>query len=265
MIAARIEELLGDDVSKVEPLHGGDLSEVLRIRMADDRSVVVKMSPHAIAEAAMLRAIADTGAPTPTVLAEAHGILVLEDLGADSGLARAWGDVGRALDRLHRSTAADYGWPEDYAFGSVPIPNAPTVDWPTFWTERRLLPSCSHIPADLARRVERLAAGLHQRLPPRPIPSLLHGDLWAGNVMADGSRVTGLIDPACYYGHFEVDLAMLRLFGSPGEAFWKNYGDPAPDYAERQPIYQLWPALVHLRLFGSAYRGLVEACLSQAG
>ena len=118
------------------------------------------------------------------------------------------------------------------------------------------------IPADLARRMERLCDRLGDLLPPAPRPALLHVDLWSGNVMAREGRVLGLIDPACYHGHAEVDLAMLRLFGSPGPDFWEAYGEAEPGLAERQPIYQLWPALVHLRLFGLGYRGLVERLLA---
>lgn len=83
--------------------------------------------------------------------------------------------------------------------------------------------------------------------------------------MARGDRVSGLIDPACYHGHAEVDLAMLALFGRPGPAFHDNYGALEPGAEDRLPVYQLWPALVHLRLFGAGYRGLVERCLNAAG
>jgi len=119
------------------------------------------------------------------------------------------------------------------------------------------------LPSDVARRVEGLCARLGDLLPRRPAPSLLHGDLWSGNVLAHGATVSGLIDPACYHGHSEVDLAMLRLFGQPAAGFWEAYGSLAPGFSERQPVYQLWPALVHLRLFGASYRGLAERLLGQ--
>jgi fructosamine-3-kinase len=117
----------------------------------------------------------------------------------------------------------------------------------------------------LARRVEALAADLHNRLPARPAPALLHGDLWGGNILAAGDRVSGLIDPACYYGHAEVDLAMLGLFDQPGAAFTEAYGAPEPGHDERSAIYRLWPALVHLRLFGPGYRPMVDRLLDAIG
>src|SRR5262249_39716029 len=139
-----------------------------------------------------------------------------------------------------------YGWTEDYAFGHVAISNRWAERWPSFWAEHRLEVHLGFLPPALARRVETLAASLPDRLPARPAPALLHGDLWSGNVLAAGDRVAALIDPACYYGHAEVDIAMLELFGEPGAALYETYGPMEPGYRERQALYQLWPALVHL-------------------
>ena len=263
-LADRAAALLGAGLAGEERLHGGDLSQVFRLVLSDDRSVVAKAADKALAEAGMLRAIAAAGAPAPRVLAAERGLVVMEDLGRDDGPGAAWADLGRALRRLHAATGAGYGWPENYGFGPMPIPNAPLPDWPAFWAERRLLPACPVLPPGLAARVEALAERLADLLPRAPPPALLHGDLWTGNVMARGGRVTGLIDPACYHGHAEVDLAMLALFGSPGPAFRETYGGPEPGEAARRPVYQLWPALVHLRLFGDGYLGLVERCLAAA-
>ena len=131
-----------------------------------------------------------------------------------------------------------------------------TEDWAYFWAERRLRVHLSHLPSALARRVEALAADLPNRLPARPTPALLHGDLWSGNILVTGDRVSGLIDPACYHGHTEVDLAMLG---------YEAYGLLDPGHDERTAIYRLWPALVHLRLFGAGYRPMVERLLQATG
>jgi fructosamine-3-kinase len=257
--------LLGGVLRDAWPVHGGCLSEITRIRLTDGAEAIVKTGALVHIEAAMLKAIAASGAPAPEVLALGDGLLVMEAMPADGGLGAAWGSLGAALATLHAAKGRDCGWVDDYAFRSVAIPNGWMKSWPVFWAERRLLPSCAHVAPAIARRIEALAAGLGERLPERPAPSLLHGDLWGGNILASGARITALIDPACYYGHGEVDIAMLTLFDDPSPAFYEAYGGLAPGHEERHAIYQLWPALVHLRLFGGGYRGMVERLLSRAG
>ena len=262
-LAGRAAALLGGELARTRTLPGGDLSDCVLLRLADGREAVAKSGPAPRMEAAMLAAISASGAPAPAVLAVDDAVLVLERL-SDTG-APAPAELGRAVARLHAASGARYGWHADYAFGPVTIENARDDDWPGFWGKRRLLCHAGHVPGALMRRLEALAADLGNRLPARPRPALLHGDLWGGNVLADGGRVAGLIDPACYHGHAEVDLAMLALFGRPGSGFREAYGAPEPGEAERAAIYKLWPALVHLRLFGAGYRGLVEGLLEAAG
>jgi fructosamine-3-kinase len=162
-------------------------------------------------------------------------------------------------------TGPRYGWAEDYAFGPVDIENRWSDNWPDFYAQRRLLTHLPFLPVALARRVEALARDMANRLPCDPPAALLHGDLWGGNVMVRGHTVAAFIDPACIYGHAEIDIAMLGLFDRPAPPFFDAYGPLAPGLAERLVIYRLWPALVHLRLFGEGYRGMVEGLLQQAG
>lgn len=257
--------LLGRSAAAVRRLHGGDLSEVLAVTLDDGATVVVKTGDTAPAEADMLRAIRASGAPAPDVLAVSEDFLVLEYLAGGDSLAAAWDSLGQAVRQLHSARGARYGWSCDHRFGAVAIPNAPTETWPEFWAERRLLPSVPLVGAAFGPRLEKLAGRLGGLLPRSPAPALLHGDLWSGNVLAEGARVSGLIDPACYYGHAEVDLAMLALFGEPGPGFHARYGAAEPGFEARQPVYQLWPALVHLRLFGAGYAGMVDRMLRSAG
>lgn len=262
-LAERAARLLGRQLVSSACLQGGDLSDVMRVSLGPGESVVVKSSPLARVEADMLRAIRASVVPAPEVLAVADDLLVIEDLGRDDGPRGAWCALGETVRTLHAAQGHQYGWRVDYRFGPVEILNAAADDWPSFWSERRLMAGIRDLPTGMARRIEDLCARLGERLPRHPAPSLLHGDLWPGNVMARGRTITGLIDPACYYGHAEVDLAMLCLFGTPHADFWAGYGPLEAGFEERQPLYQLWPALVHLRLFGGAYGGLVECLLDR--
>ena len=255
--------LLGGEAVSAEPLGGGCLEQVTRVTLRDGRRVVVKGGPAPRVEAAMLEALRSAGAPAPRALAVDDALLVMEERPNRGTLAAAWQDLGRVLAILHATEGRLYGWDADYAYGPITLPNVFTDDWPGFWAERRLLAHADRLPADLARRVAALAADLPQRLPERPRASLLHGDLWGGNVLVDGDRVSALIDPACYHGHGEVDLAMLTLFDRPDARFFDAYRTEA-GWHERRPVYQLWPAIVHLLLFGAGYRGMVERLLREA-
>lgn len=246
------------------PLHGGDLSEVTLVEFTDGHRVVAKQGPMVDREARMLNAIAAAGVPAPRVLGLAGTVLFLEALDETRPRPEHWATFGEDLARLHATAGAGYGWEDDYAFGPVAIANAPGDDWPGFWRERRLLPFLPHLPAPLAGRVEALAKRLSEHLPAHPRPGLLHGDLWTGNLLPTPAGIY-LIDPACYYGDGEVDLAMLHLFGGPGPGFSEAYGALPPGWQTRRAIYSLFPALVHLRLFGVGYRGMVERFLTRAG
>jgi len=265
-IAQAAAQLLGADLAGWYPVSGGDRTRVLRLRLISGEEVIAKTGPDPRAEAAMLIAIRAAGVPAPRVLGATSRVLVMEALEETGGLSSTgWQELGAALRRLHQVPGIAYGWEHDFAFGKVAIRNAPLPTWPDFWADRRLLADLSALPSAFARRLERLAQDLPQRLPATPAPVLLHGDLWSGNVLAADGHLSGVIDPACYCGHGEVDLAMLALFGSPGAAFYNGYGPLEPGVEERRPIYQLWPAIVHLRLFGGGYAGLLDGLLRQAG
>lgn len=257
--------LLGGTLKSASSVGGGSLSQIVRVALVDGREAIVKTGPSPTTEAAMLRAIAAAGCPAPEVLAADDAVLVLSVVPEEGHLGAAWSDLGRVLATLHRTRGSAYGWDSDYAFGPVAIVNTRSNDWPSFWAANRLLNNVPFAGNVLARRLEALAGDLPNRLPRNPTPSLLHGDLWGGNVLAAGGKISGLIDPACYYGHGEVDIAMLEMFDHPPAAFFASYGKLEAGHRERLVIYRLWPALVHLRLFGSGYRPLVERLLSELG
>jgi fructosamine-3-kinase len=264
-VPAAAGQLLDTEIIRATAIAGGSLSNVYRLTLADTREVIAKGGPGPQAEADMLRAIRRSGASAPAVIAADESCLIIEALPAEGRITDAWADLGKQLAMLHAVTNTHCGWHTDYAFGEVIISNTSTADWPTFWAECRLLPHLQHLDAALAKRIESLAADIDRHLPAEPQLSLLHGDLWGGNVLVDGNRVTGLIDPACYFGDPEVDLAMLGLFDHPGEHFFSAYGSLAIGFEKRLAIYALWPALVHVRLFGSGYVSMADRFLKTAG
>jgi fructosamine-3-kinase len=265
---------------------GGCINHGMRVELADG-PVFVKHNADAppglfAAEARgldALRAAAD-GLVVPRALAwaEAEG-------GAPAWLALEWLEpsrrapdfaerLGRGLAALHRAGRDDgWGWMEDNFIGPLPQENAPAASWAEFWRTRRLEPQLA-----LARRAgrmpgkaaewDRLMDRLPELLAPAEAdgPSLLHGDLWGGNVLAAPGG-PALIDPAVYRGHREADLAMTELFGGFGDAFHAAYREAwplQPGYPARRAIYQVWYLLIHVNLFGGGYGAQTAAVLRQA-
>ena len=125
--------LLGGVLVRSRALGGGDLSQIVRIELADGRVAIVKNGPAPRVEAGMLTALAAAGAPAPRVLAASADALAMAELPAGGSLAAAFADLGAVLARLHATTGPHYGWSCDYAFGPVAIENAAAGDWPSFW------------------------------------------------------------------------------------------------------------------------------------
>lgn len=262
----RVAELTGVAENELRRLAGGDLSEVLLVQRPDGQASVAKGGTAIAAEATMLRALGAAGAPVPAVEAEHEGMMLLSCVRHDGLFSgRAWTDIGAVLARIHATHGDSYGWPVDHVLGTVQLDNRQGTDWPAFWGEQRLVATASLLDRPWRERVERLAARIAELLPADAPPSLLHGDLWTGNILVEAGRVAALIDPACYHGDAEVDLAMLTLFDTPPEDFWAAYGSLAPGWEPRRAIYQLFPALVHMRLFGAGYAQMTDRLLASVG
>lgn len=260
-----VESIIGEPVIRLEPMMGGDLSSVTVIETAGGIVAVAKKSPLACIEAGMLRAISGADVPAPSVLGTADDLILMTKVDGTPGLHNhGWIDLAQVMNRLHASTNHPYGWENDYAFGSVAISNSRREDWPAFWGEQRLCCHLPHISRALGARVERLASNLSGMIPNAAAASLLHGDLWGGNVLLSRDRIAGLIDPACYYGDREVDVAMLTLFDAPPPMFFEAL-ELSAGWRRRLAVYRLWPLLVHLRLFGKAYQPRIDQELLALG
>ena len=264
-LARAVRQITGHTLTDIARLPGGDISGASRIRLDNGEEIVAKQGEHVAAEGRMLEAMAELGALVPQVRGSAGGVLLIDWIDGRGSLSgAAWNSLADSLAALRTTGEDAYGWPEDYALRHVTVRNERTSDWPAFWRDHRLACHLPHLPADLAGRIEHLCSAMADLLPARPAPALVHGDLWGGNVIVDRESTAWLIDPCAFYGDREVDAASLTVFDRPPASFFDRL-ELEPGWRERQPIYRLWIWLVHVRLFGGAYRSAVERELDALG
>ena len=276
-----LERCLGSEPVAAKRLSGGDINDAFEVRLGDGRSVFVKTNVDAPsgmfpAEARGLGFLAEAKAlRVPNVLgvsSDAVPFLALELVYAGTR-ARGFDEMlGRGLAALHRYGTPGFGLDHDNYIGSLPQSNRLWPSWAEFYEKERLLPQLERAVAEdrasagMRRGFERLFTRLVDLLGPEEPPSRLHGDLWGGNLHTDEHGVPCLIDPAVYGGHREMDLAMMRLFGGFGERVFSAYDEAfplAPGASERVPLYQLYPLMVHVNLFGGGYAASVERILAK--
>lgn len=274
-----VAQALGSTVVNLVPLAGGDINRAHRADLSDGRRVFVKSNPHAprglfLEEAAGLHWLGETGSvAVPQVFHVAEGelpALLLEYIESATCTRSAWEQFGRGLAALHASGASNFGGLRSNFIATLAQDNTPTDSWPQFWIERRLAPLVRRVvdegcaPRTWAKLFDALYAALPNLIREPACPERLHGDLWAGNRVISTAGVV-LIDPAAYAGHGEIDLAMMRLFGGFEEVTFEAYiearGTERDGLAERLRVYQIYPLLVHVHLFGGSYIAAVERAL----
>jgi protein-ribulosamine 3-kinase len=271
-----------DDYARAERVSGGCISAVARVETKAGNTMFLKWADDEergalfAEEARSLRALADARViRVPHVYGVGKRWILIEWLPPDVGTAAAWKEFGQDLADLHRVQNPKFGWPAPNYIGLLPQNNDWSTSWPEFWRDRRLLPQLQRARASgaLNDREERefvaLFNDLEALLEPgqREGASLLHGDLWSGNVHPTPGAIA-LIDPSSYYGHREVDLAMAELFGGFRGSFYDAYNAHWPLINEgreqRRAIYQLYYLLVHVNLFGGSYLDGTRTALAKA-
>jgi protein-ribulosamine 3-kinase len=274
-IESAVREALGDPaliVRRMVPTGGGCISHATRVETSAG-NVFVKWNDDGppdlfLREADGLRAMAEAqcGLAIPRVfaawgpMAERPAMIVMEYLTP----GRAPGDdeaLGRGLAALHRRRAPQYGFPAASYCGATRQDNPWTAGWVEFCRDHRLRSLVVRIEAERGlspgdRHIyERLLERLPDLLPHDTVPSLIHGDLWSGNVLHT-SRGPALVDPACSYSDREMEFGITTLFGGFSQTFWHAYDEAwplPPGWRERNPIYQLYHLLNHYYLFGGHY------------
>lgn len=284
-LARWLEDELAFRVARVDAVRGGDIHRAHRLTSDRGERLFLKSNENAPLamferEADGLDWLAETGAlRVPRVIQVSdsrEGIgsswLLLEWLEPEAPRADYDELLGHGLAALHSCGAPAVGGSASNYIGTLPQSNRARASWAEFYALERLSPQVERAvtrgcgPARWRARFSRLIEALPAFLGEEEAPSRLHGDLWSGNVLAGPGGAPCLIDPACYAGHREVDLAMMQLFGGFSGRVFSAYDSVlprSPGASDRVPLYQLYPLLVHVNLFGGSYVSMVDAALTK--
>ena len=283
----RLSELLSRalsqpvEVSELSSVGGGSISRTykilssvglffLKVNEGKDASMMFKT------EAEGLELLHEKSAFTiPQVISVSSdgntAFLLMSFIDSSSKGNNYWQELGINLAELHRQTNSIFGLSENNFIGSLPQQNDFTGDWSSFFIDRRILPMVKMainnglVTNAFVAKIELVLNNIVELIPKEP-PALVHGDLWSGNLMVDSQGQPCLIDPAVYYGHREMDIAFSHLFGGFDNQFYETYQEIfplEPGFDTRIDIYNLYPLLVHLNLFGRSYLGQTENILAR--
>lgn len=288
-----IAELFGNDIDIVDrrSVFGGDINESYLLSLSDGSKVFMKCNSLANlsffeAEIKGLEALSRTetiGVPKPygigTDSSLKKSFLLMEYLESASKITEYWEVFGRELAMLHRAdchsfTGADedlpFGFDGDNFIGATPQINTPKESWLTFFRDHRLSPQMKmadhYFDSRMRKKCIKLLDKLENYLVEPEFPSLIHGDLWSGNVLCGPNGKAWILDPAAYVGHFEADLAMTELFGKNPSSFYNAYHEITRidgGYHDRKDLYNLYHMLNHLNLFGGSYSSSVRSMIDR--
>ncbi len=274
-------------VVRADSVSGGDINSAYRVSISTGDRIFVKANSirnlnFFLTESNGLQALRSAKKiGVPAILGAGVdekreiSFLVLEYIESSPRTASYWETFGHELAGLHRAECmkftntddgrAKYGFMEDNYIGATSQKNHPLEKWSDFYRECRLLPQLamaqSYFDTAARKKADRLLGHLDSYLREPEFPSLLHGDLWSGNMLCGPDGKAWILDPAAYVGDFEADLAMTQLFGSLPERFYDAYNEINPidrtGYRERRALYDLYHLLNHLNLFGGMYLGSV--------
>lgn len=278
---SHLSSRLGSKILSYKSISGGDISSAYHIKTQNqDYFLKINSNKYAssmfITEKEGLDTIAKTNTiATPKVYFigsfKNYSYIIMEYLEATRPTPNALEKFGKQLAKLHQTKAKEFGFGHNNFIGNLHQLNTYNNDWYSFYINKRLLPqinlakSKGFLSENEVPNIIKTQSALDY-LFKNVTPSLLHGDLWNGNFLIATNDVPYLIDPASYYGHSEVDIAMSKLFGGFSSGFYNAYHNIIPQDEHtniRVEIYQLYYLLVHLNLFGRSYYTSVKSILSK--
>ncbi|HEX2752159.1 MAG TPA: fructosamine kinase family protein [Alphaproteobacteria bacterium] len=261
-----IEKAIGGSIVAIAPLSAANNAQIYRLLLDGGRMRVAKVAERGMeVESWMLRFLKEsTSLPVPEVEFSNDHVIIMEFVESHDMIDyRGQRHAAEQLAALHFITAEQYGLERDTVVGSLRQPNKQSKNWIEFFAEQRLLYMVraafdeNKIDKRMVQQAEKLAGKLPELLHEPAAPSLVHGDVWGGNIIIGRGKIEAFLDPAIYFADPEVELAFIRLFNTFDDSFFARYNDISPIkpgfHEERADIYNLYPLLVHTRLFGASY------------
>ena len=277
VVKESIENLVGR-VTHAEPLSGG-CSFPTYVIQCNKESFFLKFSTENtdvfIKEAHGLNELSTQKKITPEVFLANNNCLLLEYIPPLRPTLQFWQNLAESLAQLHQVKKESYGFYEDNFIGSsrqLNKTNEDDIDWPKFFYSYRISPQLSWLEEKQSMNLDQETKIQLQNQIERELsntssyPSIVHGDLWNGNIHCGSNQSAYLLDPAIYYGDREVDLAMTHLFGGFSQTFYQTYNEILPlekGHEKRRKIYNLYHLLNHFLLFGSSYKESVFSSIEQ--
>ncbi|MDE6748052.1 MAG: fructosamine kinase family protein [Lachnospiraceae bacterium] len=281
----------GTKIESASRISGGDINEAYGLMLTGGKCIFMKSNTKENlsffnAEAAGLTAIAHTQAiGTPNILGvgtdndrAGFSFLLLEFISGKSRIRNYWEDFARQLSEMHRAPTAGlvsngkYGFGSDNYIGMRRQVNTGYDSWISFFRDCRLEPqfkdAARYFDREDTKKIVRFLDHIDEVLVEPEYPSLLHGDLWSGNVITGNDGGAWLIDPAVYVGHAEADIAMTELFGGFPPSFYDAYKEATPlqsGHERRRDVYNLYHLLNHLNMFGRTYLPGVKRIIGEIG
>ena len=278
-LKAQLSKKLNEEIQTIDFFCSGQIGDIYKVSTGNTRYILKtsQVSKQLGIEADMLKDINKYDIAVPKVFDVSESYLLMEFI-EESKQAKCTQEIAAAtlLSKLH-SVSNDsrmYGYYYDTTIGPFDQKNEQTqYNWTLFLGQMRIMPmakTCYEkglISKQMLERLEGLCRDLYKRIDMSLItPSLLHGDLWGGNILFNIKGAT-LIDPAIYFGDKEMELAFIKLFDTFGETFFEAYAEvhPLSDdfYETKVPLYQIYPLLVHVALYGGGYLGQLEQVLKK--
>jgi len=275
-----ITEITGYEPVQFRSMGGGCVADVREVILNNGQTVVAKIGDAGAnlkLEGFMLEYLRNPGGlPVPDVLYAEDELLLMSEVRVAGGLSgTAQEHAAELLAALHGVVASHFGFDCATVIGGLYQPNKKNENWVSFFRDQRLIYmareslEAKRLPIKLMGRIERFSENLENWLDNSAKPSLIHGDMWGGNVLSYNGKISGFIDPAIYYADSEIELAFSTMFNTFGNEFFERYSDfcniRPGFFEERIDIYNLYPLLVHVRLFGGGYVSSVERTLKRFG